>query len=139
MEPSLYTQNLYVPLYLFIINVHPVKGLYTVPSRRPLNKPLNVSNNFPGSLNERCLDTVAGGLSGRNRFTRTPPRIVLRHLVLPCPRLGSTLPTAWFYPAHGLVLPCPRLGSTLPTAWFYSCPRLGSMTLPGSRGPVGNC
>ena len=41
-----YTQNLYVPLYLIVINVHPERGY--IPSRRPLNKPIIVSNNFRG-------------------------------------------------------------------------------------------
>ena len=44
LEPSLYTQNLYVPLYLIIINSE--RGY--IHSRRPLNKPLIVSNNFRG-------------------------------------------------------------------------------------------
>ena len=43
-----YTQNLYVPLYLIIINVHPERGY--IPSRRPLNKPIIVSNNFRRGL-----------------------------------------------------------------------------------------
>ena len=41
-----YTQNLYVPLYSIVINVHPERGY--MPSRRPFNKVHIVSDNFRG-------------------------------------------------------------------------------------------
>ena len=80
-----------------IINVHTVKGFF-IPSRRPLNKPLIVSNNFPGYLKEMGYLSYAPDSPAENCY---PVEVAAENSLASERQLGVP---AWHCCYHELVL-----------------------------------